>query len=272
LESAAVPDWINAVILGVVEGLTEFIPVSSTGHLLLVSKLMGLKDPFWDTFNVLIQLGAVLAVVVLYFGRFWNVLIRLPSDPKARRFAAAVVIGSIPAAIAGFLLHDAIKQILFESPRVICTALLIGGILLLIIDRVRPAPRRDDAFNLPVWTALAIGCFQCLALVPGVSRSGSTIVGGMLLGVEKKAAAEFSFFLAIPIMMGSFILDGWKSRHELTSHNVYLVAIGFVVAFVVAMVVIRAMLAIVTRRGFGVFGWWRIVVGAVGLAVLQFAA
>jgi undecaprenyl-diphosphatase len=267
-----VPDWINAVILGVIEGLTEFIPVSSTGHLLLAKELLGLKDPFWDTFNVLIQLGAILAVVVLYFGRFWDVLVRLPSDPKARRFALSVIVGSIPAAIAGFLLHDAIKSILFESPRIICTALLIGGILLLIIDRVRPTPRRDDAFALPVWTSLAIGVFQCLALVPGVSRSGATIVGSMLMGVEKRAAAEFSFFLAIPTMLGAFLLDGWKSRHQLNSHNVVLVAIGFVVAFLVALVVIRAMLAIVTRRGFGIFGWWRIVVGAVGLALLQFAA
>jgi len=266
-----VPDWINAVILGVVEGLTEFIPVSSTGHLLLVKDLMGLKDPFWDTFNVLIQLGAILAVVALYFGRFWNVLIRLPSDPKAQRFALAIVVGSIPAAVAGFLLHDAIKTILFESPRVICTALLIGGVLLLIIDRVAPPPRRNDAFNLPVWTALAVGVFQCLALVPGVSRSGATIVGSMLMGVEKKAAAEFSFFLAIPVMLGSFLLDGWKSRHQLTGHNIELVAIGFVVAFIVAIGVIRAMLAIVTRRGYAVFGWWRIAVGVVGLLALQFA-
>ena len=265
------PDWINAVILGVVEGLTEFIPVSSTGHLLLVKELMGLKDPFWDTFNVLIQLGAVLAVVVLYFVRFWDVLIRLPTDPNARRFALSIVVGSIPAFIAGFLLHDAIKTILFESPRVICTALVIGGILLLIIDRVAPKPRRDDAFDLPVRTSLAVGVFQCLALVPGVSRSGATIVGAMLMGGEKKAAAEFSFFLAIPIMFGSFVLDGWKSRHQLTGHNIELVAIGFVVAFVVAIGVIRAMLAIVTRRGYAVFGWWRIVVGAAGLLALQFA-
>lgn len=265
------PDWINAIILGVIEGLTEFIPVSSTGHLLLAKEVMGLKDPFWDTFNVLIQLGAILAVVALYFGRFWNVLLRLPSDPKARRFALSVIVGSIPAAVTGFLLHDAIKTILFESPRVICTALLIGGVLLLVIDRVAPPPRRNDAFNLPVWTALAVGVFQCLALVPGVSRSGATIVGSMLMGVEKKAAAEFSFFLAIPVMLGSFVLDGWKSRHQLTGHNVVLVAIGFVVSFLVAMVVIRAMLAFVTRRGYGVFGWWRIAVGAVGLAVLQFA-
>jgi undecaprenyl-diphosphatase len=266
-----VPDWINAVILGVIEGLTEFIPVSSTGHLLLAKEAMGLTDPFWDTFNVLIQLGAILAVVVLYFGKFWDILLRLPSDPRARRFVLSVVVGSIPAAVAGFLLHDMIKRVLFESPRVICTALVIGGVLLVVIDRVKPPPRRDDAYALPAWTSLAIGVFQCLALVPGVSRSGATIVGSMLMGVEKKAAAEFSFFLAIPVMLGSFVLDGWKSRQQLTEHNIGLVAIGFVVAFLVAMVVIRAMLAIVTRRGYGVFGWWRIIVGAIGLAALQLA-
>ena len=264
------PDWINAVILGIVEGLTEFIPVSSTGHLLLVKEAMGLTDPFWDTFNVLIQLGAIMAVVVLYFPKFWDVLVRLPRDPKARMFALSVIVGSIPAAVAGFLLHDLIKTVLFDSPRVICTALLVGGLVLLVIDRVRPPPRRNDAFGLPILTSLVIGAFQCLALVPGVSRSGATIVGSMLLGVEKKAAAEFSFFLAIPVMLGSFILDGWKSRHQLTGPHIELVAIGFVVAFAVGMVVIKAMLAIVTRRGFAPFGWWRIAVGIAGLAALQF--
>lgn len=265
------PDWVHAIILGIIEGLTEFIPVSSTGMLLLAKKAMGLPDGFWDTFNVLIQLGAILAVVVLYFSRLWNVLLRLPYDKQARRFALSVLIAFLPAAILGVLLHDFIKTVLFDSPRTQCIALIVGGVVLLFIDRVAPAPTRTDAMKLPLGTSLAIGLFQCLALIPGASRSGSTIVGSMLMGVEKRAAAEFSFFLAIPIMLGAFVLDAWKNRAELGGANFELVAIGFVVSFVVALAVIKAMLAIITRRGLAPFGWFRILVGGVGLALLTFA-
>jgi undecaprenyl-diphosphatase len=264
-------DWIYAVILGVIEGLTEFIPVSSTGMLLLAKTAMHLPDRFWDTFCVLIQLGAILAVVVLYFSRLWNVVLRLPSDPRARRFALSVIVAFIPAGIAGFALHDVIKQILFESPRLICISLIIGGVVLLVIDRFAPHPTRPDAMALPLGTSLIIGLFQCLALIPGVSRSGATIVGSMLMGVEKRAAAEFSFFLAIPIMAGAFTLDAWKNRAQLDGGHSGLIAIGFVVSFVVALAVIRAMLAIVTRRGYAPFGWLRIAIGGVGLALLMLA-
>jgi undecaprenyl-diphosphatase len=264
-----VSDWIYAVILGVVEGLTEFLPVSSTGMLLLTQTLMKLPHGFWDTFTVLIQLGAILAVVALYFGRLWNVLLRLPNDPRARRFVASVLIAFLPAAILGFLFHDMIKQVLFESPRVICISLIVGGVVLLLIDRFAPHPTRKDPMDLPLGSSLAIGLFQCLALIPGVSRSGATIVGAMLMGVEKRAAAEFSFFLAIPIMLGAFTLDAWKSRHELTSAHLDVIAVGFGVSFVVALVVIRALLAIVTRRGYAPFGWFRILLGGLGLALLS---
>ncbi len=262
-------DWIYAVILGIVEGLTEFIPVSSTGMLLLTKKAMGLPDGFWDTFTVLIQLGAILAVVALYFSRLWNVVLRLPSDPRARRFALSVIVAFVPAGIAGFLLHDLIKGVLFESPRIICIVLILGGVVLLLIDRFAPHATRDDAMALPLGTSFIVGLFQCLALMPGVSRSGATIVGAMLMGVEKRAAAEFSFFLAIPIMAGAFTLDAWKNRHDLTGGHTGLIAIGFVVSFVVALAVIRAMLAIVTRRGYAPFGWLRIAIGGVGLLLLM---
>jgi len=261
-------DWIYAVILGVIEGLTEFIPVSSTGMLLLAKKAMGLPDGFWDTFAVMIQLGAILAVVALYFGRLWSVVLRLPSDPRARKFALSVLIAFLPSAVLGFLLHDLIKQVLFESPRVICISLIIGGVVLLVIDRYAPHPTRPDAMALPLRTSLVIGFFQVLAMIPGTSRSGATIVGSMLMGVEKRAAAEFSFFLAIPTMAGAFALDAWRSRDQLSSSNLGLIAIGFVVSFVVAIVVIKAMLAIVTRQGYAPFGWLRILIGGVGLALL----
>jgi undecaprenyl-diphosphatase len=263
-------DWIYAIILGIVEGLTEFIPVSSTGMLLLTKKALGLPDGFWDTFTVLIQLGAILAVVVLYFKRLWSIAVLVPTVPRARGFVLSILVAFIPAAIAGLLLHDTIKQVLFESPRIICIALIVGGVVLLLIDRFAPYPTRRDAMALPLGTSFAIGIFQCLALVPGVSRSGATIVGAMLMGVEKRVAAEFSFLLAIPVMAGAFTVDAWKSRHDLmTVGHVGLIAVGFAVSFVVALFVIRAMLAIVTRQGYAPFGWLRILIGGVGLALLM---
>ena len=261
-------DWIYAIILGVVEGLTEFIPVSSTGHLLLAKSLLGLPPGFWDTFVVLIQLGAILAVVALYFARLWKVLVGLPKEAAARRFAIGVLIAFLPGAAAGLLLHDVIKTVLFESPRLICVSLVLGGVVLLLIDRYAPPPRQHDAMQLPWLTALGVGLFQCLALIPGVSRSGATIVGSMLLGVEKRAAAEFSFFLAIPTMLGAFVLDAWENRHALDMAHAGTIAVGFVVSFLVALVVIRWMLDVVTKRGFALFGWWRILIGGAGLAWL----
>ncbi|MDB5452784.1 MAG: Undecaprenyl-diphosphatase [Caulobacteraceae bacterium] len=264
-------EWLASVLLGIVEGLTEFIPVSSTGMLLLTKQAFGLHDPFWNTFNVLIQLGAILAVVVLYFHKLWGQVVRLPSDPKARRFALSLIVAFIPSVVLGLLLHDFIKRVLFDSPTVQCISLILGGVVLLFIDRFAPPPEDRDPMRLPLWKSLVIGFFQCVAMIPGVSRSGATIVGAMTMRVEKRAAAEFSFFLAIPTMLGAFVLDAWESRDQLTASTLPLVAVGFVVAFVVALVVIRAMLAIVTRRGFAPFGWFRIVVGVAGLAALRFA-
>ncbi|WP_297507527.1 undecaprenyl-diphosphate phosphatase [uncultured Caulobacter sp.] len=262
------PDWLSAILLGLVEGLTEFIPVSSTGHLLLTKGLMGLKDASWDTFIVLIQLGAILAVVALYFQRLWGVLIGLPTRPEARRFALSVIIAVIPAFAAGLLLHDVIKKFLFESPLIICWSLLIGGVILLAIDRKAPPAVDHDAMALPLHKVLIVGLFQCLSLIPGVSRSGSTIVGSMLLGIERRAAAEFSFFMAIPIMVGAFALDVYKNRDALDTAHVGIVAIGFVVSFLSGLVVVKYMLDFVSKRGFAPFAWWRIAVGVAGLAVL----
>ena len=264
-------DWVHAIILGLIEGLTEFIPVSSTGMLLLAKNALRLTDPFWDTFAVLIQLGAIMAVVVIYFSRLWSIAMLIPTQPRARNFVLGLLVAFIPAAIAGLLLHDIIKQVLFESPRIICISLIVGGVILLLIDRFAPRVVHKDAMAVPLRTAFVIGLFQCLALVPGVSRSGATIVGSMLMGVEKRVAAEFSFLLAIPVMAGAFTVDAWQSRAQLASlDRIGLVAVGFVVSFLVALAVIRAMLAIVTRQGYAPFGWLRIAIGGIGLALLTF--
>jgi undecaprenyl-diphosphatase len=264
-----VPDWINAIILGIVEGLTEFIPVSSTGHLLLTKELLGLPDGFWDTFAVLIQFGAILAVVALYFTKLWEQVMALPREARARRFALSVILAFLPSAVLGLIFHDVIKEVLFASPTVICVSLILGGVVLLAIDRYAPPPRQHDPMDLTWKTSLGIGFFQVLSMVPGVSRSGATIVGSMLMGVEKRAAAEFSFYLAIPTMAGAFAVDLWSSRGQIDVSHAWIIALGFVVSFVSAIVVIRAMLAIVTKAGYAPFGWWRIAVGAVGLGVLN---
>lgn len=260
---------LQALILGLIEGLTEFIPVSSTGHLLLAGAAMGLTDPSWDTFTVLVQLGAILAVVVVYFQRLWAVVASLPTQASSRRFAISVILACAPAFLAGAVLHDYIKTVLFETPLLICWSLIIGGVVLLIIDRTAPPPSDHDAMQLSLSKAFLIGLFQVLSIVPGVSRSGSTIVGSMLLGVDKRAAAEFSFFLAIPIMVGAFGLDVWESRDLISADQMGVVAVGFVVSFLSGLVVIRTMLGFIQKRGFSPFGWWRIAVGVAGLAMLQ---
>ncbi len=261
-------DWLAAIILGLVEGLTEFIPVSSTGHLLLTQHLLGLTDPRWSSFVVLIQLGAILAVVALYFQRLWGVLIRLPTDPKARHFAISVAVAFLPSLFAGAFLYDFIKSFLFESLTTICVSLIIGGFALLALERWAPKPTSGDAMTLSWRKSLIIGLFQCLSLIPGVSRSGATISGGLVLGLEKPAAAEFSFFLAIPTMVGAFTYDLIKNGANIDLSFAWIIAIGFVVAFVSGLIVIRWMLSVVAKHGFTPFAWWRIVVGVIGLAVI----
>jgi undecaprenyl-diphosphatase len=258
---------IEAMFLGLLEGLTEFIPVSSTGHLLLATHFLGFRNP-GRTFEVLIQLGSILAVVVLYFTKLWRVALALPTDPAARRFALGIVIAFLPAAIIGATFHGFIKTVLFETPALICTNLILGGVILFFIDRMQLKPRYDDAIQFPPVVALKIGLFQTLALIPGMSRSGSTIVGALLVGCERRAAAEFSFFLAMPTMLGAFVYDLAKNRALLSFDDGLLILLGFVAAFCAAILVVRSLLDFVSRNGFAVFALWRIVVGGLGLAGL----
>ena len=256
-----------SLFLGVLEGLTEFIPVSSTGHLLLASHFLGFESA-GKTFEVVIQLGAVLALLAVYAGKITHTIVALPSERQARRFAGSVLLAFLPAVVIGALAHDIIKEVLFESPRLISIMLILGGIVLLLVDRLPLRPRYHAADDLPLGVALAIGFFQCLAMIPGTSRSGSTIVGALLLGVEKRAAAEFSFFLSIPTMAGAVAYDLYKNRDVLDWSAMGEIAIGFAAAFVVAILVVRWLLGYVSRRGYALFGWWRIIVGALALAAL----
>jgi undecaprenyl-diphosphatase len=263
-------DWLNAIILGVVEGLTEFLPVSSTAHLLLAEKLLGVSGPTWETFTVLIQLGAIFAVVLLYFERLLKVALTLNSSKQSRRFALSVLIAFLPAAVVGGALHKMITGGFFENIALICWALILGGIVLLVLDRFGPAPRRFDAANYPFPMSLGIGLFQCLSIIPGTSRSGATIVGAMLQGADKRSAAEFSFFLAMPTMVGAFVVQAWTSRHDLSvGHAGGLIAVGFVTAFLSALLVVKTFIDFVGRRGLAPFAYWRIAAGVIGLIALS---
>ena len=257
----------QAVLLGAIEGLTEFIPVSSTGHLLLAGHFLGVK-PDKRAFEILIQLGAVLAVLTVYSARLWRLLVDLPREPGARRFVASILVAFLPAVVVGVLLHRFIKEVLFETPLLICITLIVGGFILLFVDRLKLKPVVTAAEEVTPLTALKIGAFQCLAMIPGVSRSGATIVGGMLLGLSKRAAAEFSFFLAMPTMAGAFAYDLYKSYADLDAAALQSIAIGFVVAFLAGVLVVRYLLEFVSRYGFAPFAWWRIIIGGMGLGAL----
>ena len=257
----------HAVLLGLVEGVTEYIPVSSTAHILLTERLLGISSKK-GAFEVLIQLGAILALLSVYAAKLWHLLISLPSDARTQKFAAAVLLAFLPAAILGFGLHKFITQVLFASPILICSSLVFGGVVLLIVDRMKYTPVTTDVMDVTPMTALKIGLFQCLSLIPGMSRSGSTIVGAMLLGVDKRTAAEFSFFLAIPTMVGAFAYDLYKNWADLSADDMTSIAIGFVVAFISGIFVVRTMLDFISTRGLSFFGWWRILVGGLGLGAL----
>ena len=259
-----------AALLGLIEGLTEFIPVSSTGHLLLAGYFLGFESA-GKTFEVVIQLGAVLAILSIYAGKLIGVLRDAPSDPAARRFIASVLIAFAPAVVIGVLAHDFIKDVLFETPMLIAVMLVIGGVVLLVVDRIAPEPHHDGAMRLPIKTSLAIGFIQCLAMIPGVSRSGATIVGAMMLGTSKRAAAEFSFFLSMPTMAGAFAYDLYKNRDVLDASAMGEIAVGFVVAFVAAVLVVKWLLGYVSRNGYALFGWWRIIVGSAAILGLWLA-
>ena len=258
-------DLLKAVVLGVVEGLTEFLPVSSTGHLLLLEHFFGFDDDaFGKTFVVLIQLGAILAILSIYFQRLWAIATGALTQEAPRRFILGVLIAFLPAAIIGALAHSFIKGVLF-NPWIVCISLIVGGAVLLWVDRQHLRPIYDDATRFPLLTYLIIGLCQCLAMVPGVSRSGATIVSAMLLGADKRAAAEFSFFLAMPTMAGAFTYDLLKNYGQMGGSNWLIVVVGFVTSFVAAFFVVKTLLDYVTSHGFSLFAWWRILVGALGL-------
>lgn len=254
----------QAALLGFVEGLTEFLPVSSTGHLILAGYYLGFQSPA-HSFEVLIQLGAILAILSVYAGKLFSIARGFFRDARTRRFVIGVLVAFLPAAIIGALAHSFIKSVLF-APLVVCISLIVGGVVLLLVDAARLPAERDDVMDFSLATCFSIGLFQCLAMIPGVSRSGATIVGAMLFGASKRAAAEFSFFLAMPTMVGAFSYDLYKNHSLLAFDDVAAIGIGFVVAFLTALFVVRGFLGFVTRHGFTPFAWWRIIVGCFGLA------
>ncbi|RTL53887.1 MAG: undecaprenyl-diphosphate phosphatase [Bradyrhizobiaceae bacterium] len=262
------PDFLKAVFLGIVEGVTEFLPVSSTGHLLLVERFFNLdQQEFWKTFAVMIQLGAILAILLIYFRRLWHVATHMFTDPAARRFVIGVLVAFLPAVILGLLFGHFIKDVLF-NPWVVCFSLIAGGAVLLWVDQQDMHPRHHNAMTFPLPMYLGIGIAQCAAMIPGVSRSGASIVAAMLFGADKRSAAEFSFFLAIPTMIGAFAYDFYKSRGDMTFDHSLTIAVGFVVSFITALIVVKTFLDFVTRNGFALFAWWRVVVGTLGLIAL----
>jgi undecaprenyl-diphosphatase len=258
---------LSVILLGVVEGVTEFLPGSSTGHLILAGEIMKVPEGS-ETFDIVIQLGAILAVVVLYRHKFATVIAGLfARDEGAIRFTRNVLIGFLPAAVIGAIAYKLIKALLTQ-PMVVAVALIVGGIAILMIERMVRRFSVESVEGMPLRTAFGIGVFQCLAMIPGVSRSGATIMGALTLGVERKTAAEYSFFLAVPTMLGATVLALWKARHNLGDSQVSDIAIGFLVSFVVAMLVIRWFMSVVMRHGFAPFAWYRIIVGGVAMVWL----
>jgi undecaprenyl-diphosphatase len=266
------PILLIAIILGIVEGVTEFLPVSSTGHLILATELLGYDAGKWEAFNVIIQLGAILAIIVLYWRTFWAVIAGLMrGDAVSIRFVRNVLIGFLPSAVLGFILLKHIDALL-KNAMVVAVALILGGIAILFIEKMAKRADTVGVAELPVGTAIGIGVAQCLAMITGVSRSGATIMGALSLGVERRTAAEFSFFLAIPTMVGATTLELAKHHDEIVAgaHGVGwgTIGVGFVVSFLVALVVVRGFVTYISRHGFAPFAWYRIVAGAAALVWL----
>jgi undecaprenyl-diphosphatase len=264
-------DLFDAILLGFIEGLTEFLPVSSTAHLLVTEKALGLEKENWEAFTVVIQFGAVLSVVAVYWRKFFDVTVGLPTDPKARQFTANVILAFLPSAVLGVLLIKFINGVLLNPSRalpVIGVSWVLGGVFILFFERIAPKPRWEGSDNLPLSKAFQIGLCQCAALLPGVSRSGATILGGELLGVERKTAAHFTFYLAVPTMLGASVLELYEQRAALSTSNLTTIAVGFAVSFIVAYVVVKSFIDFVGRYGLKPFGWYRIVTGVALLATL----
>jgi undecaprenyl-diphosphatase len=262
---------IVAILLGIVEGITEFLPVSSTGHLILASELLGYKAEQWAMFNVIIQLGAILAVVVLYWRTFWAVAQGLlKREPASWRFLRNLFLAFLPAAVIGYALHKQIEAMLGD-PVIVAWALILGGIAILVIERGIKTATVHGIADIPMARAIGIGFIQCISMIPGVSRSGATIMGALSLGVERRTAAEFSFFLAVPTMLGATVLEVAKNRHEIGHGGASfgLIAVGFMVSFIVALLVIKWFVGIVSKHGFAPFAWYRIVAGSLALVWLM---
>jgi undecaprenyl-diphosphatase len=259
-------DIVIAILLGILEGLTEYIPVSSTGHLILAEHFgLGFGDKnFEDTFTVLIQLGAILALLSIYFTKLLSLAIGFFYDAAARRFIYGLLIAFAPAAMVGLAAHNIIKSYLF-NPWVVCFSLIAGGAVLLYVDALELKPHQRDATRFPLLMYLGIGICQCFAMIPGVSRSGATIVAALLLGADRRSAAEFSFYLAMPTMAGAFAVDFYKNAGHMTSSSLLLVAIGFVMSFISGWFVVKRLLDYVSGHGFDLFAWWRVIVGTLGL-------
>jgi len=261
---------LKTIVIGLVEGITEFLPISSTGHIILAEEVLHFEGPQGKVFEIVIQLGAILAVCVLYYAKIFATIGGvMRREPVALRFATAVIVAFLPAAVVGVALHKYIKALL-DKPVVVAAAFIVGGIAILVIERFAQRPRVKSVDDINWKTALFVGFCQCLAMIPGVSRSGATILGAELLGVERKAAAHFTFYLAVPTMLGASVLELYQKRAELTAANLTTIGIGFVVSFAVAYVVVKTFIDFVGRFGLKPFGWYRIATGALLLVSLAF--
>lgn len=262
-------DIVAAILLGILEGLTEFLPVSSTGHLILATELLGFDQHDWEVFNIAIQPAAILAIVVLYWKTFWDVAKGLLGFEKgALYFVRNLLVAFFPAVILGLAFGDVIETMLGNAV-LVCWSLIVGGVAILAIERwAKPPATGPGVSGVPLKTSILVGLVQCLAMIPGVSRSGATILGAMAFGVDRKTAAEFSFFLAVPTLAGATVYQLYKQGGNLTGHDFTLIGIGSVASFIVALVVVKLFVTIITRVGFAPFAWYRIVVGTAGLAWL----
>jgi undecaprenyl-diphosphatase len=260
---------IKALILGVVEGLTEFLPVSSTGHLIVVGSLLDWNDEKGQLFEIVIQFAAILAVCWQYRQRLWTVVATLPRDAKSQRFTLNLILAFLPAAILGVIFIDLIKRYLFK-PVPVATAFIVGGILILLIESRRRVPRVDNVDAIKPADSTWIGFAQALSMIPGTSRSGATIMGGLLRGLSRKAATEFSFFLAIPTIFGATVLELFKARHSLNFDDLAVIGVGSVASFVSAMIAVRALIRYVSGHSFKIFAWYRMAFGLVILATWYF--
>lgn len=259
----------QALILGVVEGLTEFLPISSTGHQIIVADLLNFGGERAMAFNIIIQLGAILAVVWEFRRKIIDVVVGLPTKPEARRFTTNLIIAVMPAVVLGVIFADVIHEYLF-NPITVATALVIGGVIMLWAERRQHVIRAETVDDMTWKDAVKIGFAQCLAMIPGTSRSGSTIIGGLLFGLSRKAATEFSFFLAMPTMVGAAVYSGYKYRHLFQPDDLPVFAIGFVTSFIFAMIAVRALLKFISNHSYAAFAWYRIAFGLLILATWQF--